>query len=215
MRWFVMRYAVLSTCFWTVAIGIAAWLVHWEMNWLVWVLGAVWAYLSLPGVAVQLLLIADLVLYALTGRIAVYPAFLAQDRDKPHEQGQPPQGRTTRESVLTPAFRFAADVSPLIALATWALVVLARMPVTAHVAATEPVEHRSGAPEKAGRDIRAPEKAGRRTEAPGTAERRNDRVSEQRPERAARSEVKRAIRLGRKVEGNVYERFARMPFAGV
>jgi hypothetical protein len=134
LRWFVIAAALRSLAFWTLAILGAAWLVHWGFGWAVAVLAGAWFYFLIPVVLTQLQLIVDVLSCGITGRSIFFPRVLEMienDELNKRRMSQPPRVRRyIRATQLI--YKVAGDTSPLAAVATWSLIVLIRMPLTAH-----------------------------------------------------------------------------------
>src|SRR5690348_4114953 len=69
LRMMVLRYGAYSIAFWTTAVILASWCIHFGYAWVAWAALGVWVVLSLPALYVQANVIVDLANYALSGRI--------------------------------------------------------------------------------------------------------------------------------------------------
>jgi len=92
-----------------------------------WAVLVIYLFFAAPGIALQLLLIGDLLAFVTLGKIFAYPMLmrLVDEFSKAHPalmKNPPPM---TATSLLY-------DVSPLSCFAIWSLVVLRRLPISAH-----------------------------------------------------------------------------------
>lgn len=134
LRWIVARYAVVSLIFWTASLIAAGWLRHFGFSWMVYLGGSVWLYFALPTIYVHAQLLVDVLGYGVTQKTYFFQALL--ERTKVSEEDalaeMTPQARALY-TKLRFAFKFASFTSPIVAPATWALIVLVRMPSEAHL----------------------------------------------------------------------------------
>jgi hypothetical protein len=136
-RWLVVRYAALAMVFWTGVVLLGAWLHHFGLVWVWRTFEVVWFYFMLPGIIAHLQMITDLLNYAATGTTRFFPLMQelieSGEVDRRFEQLPPETKRFLKFTM--PIFSVAAITSPLIAPALWAMVVLVRMPASAHARA--------------------------------------------------------------------------------
>jgi len=135
VRWIVMRYALISLAFWGAAILLVAWLRQVELVPVAVLFAVVWLYFALRTLLVHSQFIVDVASYVLSGRTYFFPELLryveepaARDRAL---ASLSPTARSLYERLF-PYFRAASFTSPLAGIATWALVVLVRMPRAVH-----------------------------------------------------------------------------------
>jgi hypothetical protein len=133
-RWLVVRYAVMAMSFWTGVVVLGAWLQHFDLVWIWRLLEVAWLYFMLPGIIVHLQMITDLLNYAATGNTRFFPLMQelvdSGEADRRMEALPPAAKRFVKATA--PIFALAAFTSPLVAPALWAVVVLVRMPASAH-----------------------------------------------------------------------------------
>ena len=149
MRWLVLKPGIYSATFWAAALLAGEWLAHFGLASVAWVLLSFWIFLSLPVLYVDLLVLVDLMNYAFSRKMYLFPHLLRAGRaESPEEQraalreifpdrlipSEPPdftplQRRLQR--VLAPLAVLAQRTSPLACLSAWAIIVLLRAP--AHI----------------------------------------------------------------------------------
>lgn len=127
LRFLVIMSGLLSAIFWTLALIFYTWLKYWGLQSVGFVLLGLWIGLSFPVLYVQASLILDLAEYALTGRTAFYPRFSLAVA-----QAKRDWAPSRAQRLLGVLVKLLGDTSPLSCLSTWALVVLLRMPKSAH-----------------------------------------------------------------------------------
>lgn len=143
LRWVVVRYSFLAAVFWCLAIVAGAWLEHFGLGAVAWFLLAVWCYFALPGLLVQIQYLVDVASYVLTGETLFFPRILEMvehGRARQRIEELPPSAQRFVHATRR-VFLFAGNTSPLIGVAFWALIVLLRMPASAHV--RQPVTSRA------------------------------------------------------------------------
>lgn len=132
VRWFMLRMGIEAAVFWGAALLAGAWLVHWGL-WPVAIgLLLVWVYFSIPALLIQLALFGDLLSYLVLGKIFVYPALEANQREKKKQPKRLRQGWGTSLAMLT--YR----TSPISGPSAWVYLVLCRLPESTHVLAQKP-----------------------------------------------------------------------------
>ncbi len=131
LRWAIVAYSLISLAFWAAAILVIAWLRAVGLDALAWVLGGVWLYFASPTLYVHAQFMIDAIGYAVTGHTYFFPVLRERLKNPPALDTLTPQARVVFDR-LWPYFRAASFTSPLVGPATWCLVVLARMPSSAH-----------------------------------------------------------------------------------
>jgi hypothetical protein len=148
IRWFAVVRGIYSAVFWTIAALALGWLRHAGLSALGAVLLGIWLLLSLPVLYMQLSILLDMLGYVFTGKISFYPVLQAaaearsdDERDElaiellPEGFAPPVGSRPGKYAVgriRGALVSLISNTSPLSCLSTWALVVLIRIPNTAH-----------------------------------------------------------------------------------
>lgn len=139
-RAFVMRQMITMGLFWTFALVLGAWLQVSGLAILSWALLGLWVYLALPSLALQLATFTDLALYALTGR-----AYLLRILERVQGHGSFEEFDAALRARGKWQYRYIrarvslGETSPLAPLSTWALLVLFRLPASAHLHRPTPI----------------------------------------------------------------------------
>lgn len=133
-RAYVLWQALGAALFWFGMMLLSGLLNANGIGWLAWIVVGGWLFFAIPGLLFQIQTIADIASYLLTGRTTFYPAIMQRlesgEVDRQFNE-LPLEVRKFVHRVL-PIVGFASDTSPLSALATWASIVLARLPLSAH-----------------------------------------------------------------------------------
>jgi hypothetical protein len=140
LRFMVMRYALVSVLFWTFAMLVVAWLRTIGLEAVAWIAGIIWLYFAVPTLYVHAQFILDVLGYAIMRRTYFFPELRKMAEDEEAEPrriaAMTPRARAVY-LALRPYFRAASFTSPLVGVATWSLIVLVRMPSSAHLQRTE------------------------------------------------------------------------------
>jgi hypothetical protein len=142
-RAYVMAQAFLTALFWFAVLVISGALNQYGLGSIAWIVVSVWLFFGIPGLLFQVQTIADITSYIFTGRTTFYPAILERVKSGETERQfnqLPPNVRRFILRIL-PVVGFAADVSPLSAIASWGSIVLARLPSVAHQPAPPPARY--------------------------------------------------------------------------
>ncbi len=153
VRVLLVATGLMTAMLWTLAIVGVAWLRYTGYGAIVpWVF-VVWFFATLPALYVDLALVLDVVGYIFLGKVHFFPTMLAAhrattvDEKIAHTHALWPGDRAMRvtdehrqafhkyeSSWRTRALiRFLGATSPLSCVALWSMIVLARVPSTAHV----------------------------------------------------------------------------------
>jgi hypothetical protein len=132
-RMMVIRQALIMGAFWCAALLLASWF---ESNGLIGLsalLFALWVYLVIPAIIVQLAVFADIANYCLTGKAYLVRFFEEQRAAKSLAQIKAELRAHGRWSYGVAMLRAAMwDTSPLAPISMWGVLVLYRLPESAH-----------------------------------------------------------------------------------
>lgn len=132
LRWIIIRPGLISAVFWAIALIGDSWLRSWGLQYLGFVALGLWIGLSFPIIYVQGSLILDLMGYVLTGRTSFFPRLMQAGKEA-HERLVSAEAAAPRLQRYLNAFvKLLGNTSPISCLATWAMVVLVRMPESVH-----------------------------------------------------------------------------------
>jgi hypothetical protein len=149
MRWMVVIRGITAAVFWAAFAIAGSWLKHFGYGQVAIALVAIWLVLALPMLYFQLSLIVDMLGYVFRGKISFYPLIQAStlatseaEREALQRAMLPPMldVAPTKPRATTPAsdrfwavlVPFLGFTSPLACFSTWALIVLVRIPDSAH-----------------------------------------------------------------------------------
>lgn len=140
LRWAVIRYALQCVAFWTAALIAGAWLSHWGLSAVAWMLLVVWLYFCIPALLWQSQFILDVVNYALTGKTEYFPLTLAliESGCTKEQRGEMKPSASAFVKWTMPIFALAAATTPIATAAIWSLIVLLRVPAGPHEPTTAP-----------------------------------------------------------------------------
>lgn len=134
-RLFVIAQAFVAAVFWLFMASLWSLLHQTGLAWVAWLLLGSWIVIALPALVLQLQALADLVSYAITGRLHFFPLNNARAKNAdPSSSNLSPN--TLRRMVIV-IWSFGL-LSPISAFATWTFLVIMRLPKHAQVAA-EPI----------------------------------------------------------------------------
>lgn len=129
VRFRTLFLGIEAALFWFVALLAAAWMSEKGFGLLAVILLTLYIIASLPALLIQVLLICDLVIFALSRKSVFYPAM--------HALSAVPEGTVKRNSrnrsILRGIAQLTTRTSPLAPIGFWAMIVLARLPQSAYV----------------------------------------------------------------------------------
>jgi hypothetical protein len=126
LRLLIIAAGLISALFWTAVVLGAAYLAGIGLGALAFAIMVAWTIFSLPQMLVQVGLIFDLLWYVATGRTLLFPILNELNR---FAHSVP----TGNRKLLHTMTAVASATSPFSCLSLWAIVVLTRMPESAHV----------------------------------------------------------------------------------
>lgn len=134
LRWYVFSHGLQSAIFWTFYVTLWALAAQAGFGWIGWYGIVIYVLALAPLLVLQFMLVADLFAFIVIGKIFAFPTLLKLWTDW--------QSRNPQRITVTPrmrVFAFIGNSSPLSSLATWSLIVLARMPESTHGNVTDSV----------------------------------------------------------------------------
>lgn len=139
-RGLLMQRAITMGLFWCFALAGAAWLDVLGLSLLSWGLVVLWLYLALPALALQFATFADIAIFVLTGKAYLLRTLDRMERHRSFDELDAALRAQGRFSYAYLRFRvWLGETSPLAPLATWGLLVLFRLPHTAHTHEPTPI----------------------------------------------------------------------------
>jgi hypothetical protein len=133
-RLFVLLHACVAAAFWFLMSALSGKLNQSGYGWVIWVAVAAWVICAFPSIVIQMQTLADILSFVSSGTIHYYPLAMAMIEAGEYERRFASYRHSRRRFITAYAAiaYLAGTAFPISAIAAWGMLVVQRLPNTAH-----------------------------------------------------------------------------------